>query len=104
MFFEDRFVCRAICPELSGQTVSLKEIVAARQAQRRRLRGEIVEREALVKRYVKEGMGARRFSLAEAESGRVQGQEEAGGQVSALQGEQKEGLPAPRRLKRYRHE
>ena len=31
VFFEDRFVCRAICPELSGQTVSLKEIVAARQ-------------------------------------------------------------------------
>jgi putative transposase len=104
VFFEDRFVCRAICPELSGQTVSLKEIVAARQAQRRRLRGEIVEREALVKRYVKEGMGARRFTLAEAESGRVQGQEEAGGQVSVPQGEQKEGLPAPRRLKRYRHE
>lgn len=31
VFFEDRFVCRAVCPELSGQTVSLKEIVAARQ-------------------------------------------------------------------------
>jgi putative transposase len=50
VFFEDRFVCRAMCPELSGQTVSLKEIVAARQTRRRQLRGEIVEREALVKR------------------------------------------------------
>jgi putative transposase len=27
VFFEDRFVCRAICPELSGQTVSLKRLV-----------------------------------------------------------------------------
>ena len=40
VFFEDRFVCRAICPELSGQTVSLKEIVAARQRGRRELRGK----------------------------------------------------------------
>jgi putative transposase len=53
VFFQDRFVCRAICPELSGQTVSLKEIVAARQARRRQLRGELVERETLVKRYAK---------------------------------------------------
>ncbi len=50
VFFEDRFLCRAVCPELSGKTVSLKEIVAARQRRRRELRGEIVEREALVKR------------------------------------------------------
>lgn len=71
VFFEDRFVCRAICPELSGQTVSLKEIV---------------EREALVKRYVKESMGAGRVTTPEPESGREQGQEEAAGQVSASQG------------------
>ena len=26
VFYQDRFLCRAICQELSGQTVSLKEI------------------------------------------------------------------------------
>ena len=54
VYFEDRFVCRAICPELSGQTVSLKEIEAARRARRKHLRGELESRESLVKQYLKE--------------------------------------------------
>ncbi|GHO59977.1 hypothetical protein [Ktedonobacter robiniae] len=43
-----------------------------------------------------------RVTTPEPESGREQGQEEAAGQVSASPGEQKEGIPAPRHLKRYR--
>ena len=30
VFYQDRFLCRAVCQELSGQTVSLKEIEKAR--------------------------------------------------------------------------
>ena len=41
VYFEDRFLCRAICQELAGQTVSLKEIVHARNARRRQLREHI---------------------------------------------------------------
>lgn len=36
-----RFVCRAICQELAGQTISLKEIIRARNARRRQLREHI---------------------------------------------------------------
>jgi len=52
VYFQDKFVCRAICPELSDKTVSLKEIVAARTEWRKELRGELAEREAAVKHYV----------------------------------------------------
>jgi putative transposase len=103
VFFEDRFVCRAICPELSGQTVSLKEIVAARQAQRRQLRGEIVEREALVKRYVKESMRGERTATQEAESGKKTQRSVAADPPSVGSPEQ-EAEVAPKRLRRYRDE
>jgi putative transposase len=39
VFHHDRFLCRAICQELAGQTISLQEIVQAR-TQRRRSLGE----------------------------------------------------------------
>ena len=44
----ERFLCRAVCPELSEQTISLKEITAARNARRRELRGQITTRAAIV--------------------------------------------------------
>lgn len=44
----EKFLCRAICPELSEQTISLKEITAARNARRRELRGQITTRSAVV--------------------------------------------------------
>jgi len=102
VFFEDRFVCRAICPELSEQTISLKEIVAARQRRRRELRGEIVEREDLVKRYGK--MTAKAEGAVSPEPGMEQGN---GGEESdepGVQTGQKEAAPSPKRLKRYRNE
>jgi putative transposase len=97
VFFEDRFVCRAICPELSGQTVSLKEIVAARQTRRRELRGEIVEREALVKRYSKVDGAVSREPEKKREN------EEEQSNTSGVQREQ-EAIASPKRLKRYRNE
>ncbi|WP_268961344.1 Mu transposase C-terminal domain-containing protein [Nonomuraea cypriaca] len=45
---DDTFLCRAICPELSGETVSLKEITAARNARRKHLRGRLATRSTVV--------------------------------------------------------
>jgi putative transposase len=44
----ETFLCRAICPDLSGQTVSLKEITAARNTRRKQLRGGLATRTAIV--------------------------------------------------------
>jgi putative transposase len=45
---QDEFLCRAICPDLSDRTVSLKDITAARNARRRELRGTLKDRAAVV--------------------------------------------------------
>ncbi|WP_406311834.1 Mu transposase C-terminal domain-containing protein [Streptosporangium sp. NBC_01639] len=42
------FLCRAICPELSGETIGLKEITAARNARRKHLRGQLTTRSTVV--------------------------------------------------------
>lgn len=52
VFHQDQFVCRAICAELSGQTVSLKEIVKARSLRRKQVRTELSTRATLVNHYV----------------------------------------------------
>jgi hypothetical protein len=52
VFHQERFVCRAICQELSGQTVSLKEIEKARSLRRKQVREELGVRAAMVDRYV----------------------------------------------------
>ena len=52
VFHQDRFVCRALCAELSGQTVSLKEIEKARSQRRKEVRTELSTRAAIVNRYV----------------------------------------------------
>jgi putative transposase len=44
----DRFVCRAICQELAGETVTLKDIVRARDERRRALQSAIKDRRSLV--------------------------------------------------------
>jgi putative transposase len=103
VFFQDRFVCRAVCPELSGQTVSLKEIVAARQARRRQLRGELVERETLVKRYVKRRAANSRRAVAEPSVKEESSSSEAWSEEDRRQ-EQEAPVSPKTRLKRYRNE
>jgi putative transposase len=44
VFHDQRFLCRAICPELAGEVVSLREIVRARNQQRRGLRSILRDR------------------------------------------------------------
>ncbi|MEQ4725024.1 Mu transposase C-terminal domain-containing protein [Nonomuraea sp. B19D2] len=48
----EEFLCRAICPELSGTTISLKEITAARNARRKQLRGHLTSRDSVVDRLL----------------------------------------------------
>jgi len=44
IFHKDLFLCRAICQELAGETVPLRDIIRARDRQRRELRQTLEER------------------------------------------------------------
>jgi putative transposase len=48
VYHNDAFLCRAICHELAGQSVSLKEIIKARQKRKRALGRTIAKRKALM--------------------------------------------------------
>lgn len=48
VFRHDRFICRAICPELAGETIGLKDIARARRERQRQLRQTIRARRSLV--------------------------------------------------------
>src|SRR2546421_4791678 len=52
VFHQEHFVCRALCAELSGQTVSLKELEKASSLRRKQVRTELSTRAAIVNRYV----------------------------------------------------
>lgn len=52
VFYQDRFLCRAICTELSGETVSLKEIEKARNKRRAEVRAGLGGRTALVEQFL----------------------------------------------------
>lgn len=46
VYHEGSFLCRAVCPELAGETVSLKEIVSARNRRRQELGAQLRDRQA----------------------------------------------------------
>lgn len=48
VYYEHTFVCRAICQELAGQTISLKDIQQTRNQRRRHLREQIAKRKSIV--------------------------------------------------------
>ena len=48
VFHQDRFLCRAVCQELAGATVTFREIATARNRRRRELRQTLDERRRLV--------------------------------------------------------
>lgn len=52
VFYRNAFLCRAISPEHDGQTVTLKDIQAARVAYRRRLRNELQEKKSRVSDFL----------------------------------------------------
>src|SRR5258708_13579267 len=48
VFYQDAFLCRAICAELAGQPISLKEIQPPRTAQQKTLRETLTHRQHLL--------------------------------------------------------
>jgi putative transposase len=48
VFHHERFLCRAVCAELAGETVPLRDILRARNQRRRELRGVLRDRQAAV--------------------------------------------------------
>ena len=48
VFHGDRFLCQAVCAELAGATVPLREILSARNRRRRELRGVLRDRQVAV--------------------------------------------------------
>jgi putative transposase len=52
VFTSEGFLCRAICPELSTETVSLKQITAARTARRKELAHNLHDRASVVDRLL----------------------------------------------------
>ena len=48
VFHQDTFLCRAICAELAGETIGLKDIIQARNRHRLALRQTLAERTAAV--------------------------------------------------------
>jgi putative transposase len=48
VFHQDKFICRALCQELAGETIGIKEIISARNHRRRDLRAELATRKRVV--------------------------------------------------------
>lgn len=48
VYHQHTFLCRAVCQELAGQTISLKEILQTRNRRRRQLREQLEDRAAAV--------------------------------------------------------
>ena len=63
VFHNDEFLCSAICPELAGATVPLREILRARNRRRRELRGVLSDRRNAVETL----LGMKRGDITEKE-------------------------------------
>ncbi len=54
VYYQDRFLCRAICQELAGQTISLKDTVRARTQRRRQVQAGLSARAQIVETLLAE--------------------------------------------------
>jgi putative transposase len=57
VFHSNRFVCRAICAELAGVTIALRDIIQARNRRRRDLRETLQERTRIVETLLQAHLG-----------------------------------------------
>jgi putative transposase len=83
VYHRESFLCRAVCPELAGHAIDLKDIIRARKRRRRPLRHDLDHRAAIVDTLL---------SVHQPQAEVVPAEPEA-----SLQ-------PQPSRLKRYYHE
>jgi putative transposase len=88
VFHGDRFLCQAVCPELAGATIPLREILRARNRRRRELRAVLRDRQNTVDTLLE----LKRGESAEKSNAPTEKEEEA------------TVRPATPRLKRYRNE
>jgi len=63
VYHQNRFLCRAICPDLSTETVSLKDIQTARKQRRKELKQQIKVRSSLVDALLGSPKKEQAFSL-----------------------------------------
>jgi putative transposase len=89
IFHDNRFLCRAICAELAGETIALRDIIQARNRRRRELRHTLEERSRIVE------------VLLEARRGETAIDESAVANASDATAETHTDRIAPPRLKRY---
>jgi putative transposase len=59
VYYRDTFLCRAVCQELAGETVSLKDIARARNRRKRELTTIITARRSLVDQVLTPPQGVR---------------------------------------------
>jgi putative transposase len=52
VYHQERFLCRAVCQELAGETVSLKDIIRARRRRTRELHQQLAVRRSLIDQVV----------------------------------------------------
>lgn len=67
VYLHDEFVCRAINPELAGETIALKDIIRSRNQRRRELQTTLTERRAIVETLLGLRAGAQQELPTEAE-------------------------------------
>jgi putative transposase len=77
LFYRNKFLCRAICRELAGQTVALRDIRLARDQRRSDLRATLRERRETVESLLELRRGSPPAlpsePLSEQKAGREQG-------------------------------
>jgi putative transposase len=88
VFHEGKFLCQAVCAELAGDTVPLREILRARNRRRRELRGVLRDRQAAVN------------TLLDLKRGEITEKEDE----SSTPAERPATTPPTSGLKRYRNE
>lgn len=52
VFYEDYYLCTAICPDIAGYTVDLKDIVSARNKRKRKLNNQIIPEKSVIEDIV----------------------------------------------------
>ena len=91
IFDEDKFLCRAVCAELAGETLPIREILRARNGRRRELRGVLRDRESAVN------------TLLELKRGGIPDKEHAPQEIGSAGESTKQPVAIPR-PKRYKNE
>ena len=78
VYFGETFLCRAINPELAGETVALKDIIRARNQRRRQLSSTLAERQATVEARSLPALPCRRIMYPQVQASAKRGMDPAG--------------------------